>query len=389
MRLRPVLLLLLATLSAIPLSGCSRKAEKLVGAGRVIRGPGGLGTTVRFIDTPDRDTYVDPGGLGSSDVLFVGWQDAVESRTFLGVSAWNFPDSLVNFQVDSVYLLLGHDLSFGSGSPNVSVYQTSSFDSAAGWPGPSAATLLGSKVDLMSTGEFSIPLNASALGLISGWAHDSTTTGFVLEVPTGLGFVAYRSGTVRFQVVYSYTGGQGTSFTSVTRDYFLRSPSTSTAASGTIIMGGFAKSGLAVRFPVDSIPAGASLDEASVVLNLLSGSATPSPADSSTTVEVRRIRAVWDESVSLKANLAVQDSLTVTGLVRSYQAGSRRLVVQIPGSILREWSATPSSNEGLYISLRDALHRDREYQEYRIGSRESSQPPELHVTYTPLPPGRF
>ncbi len=383
---------MLAALSASPLVGCSRKAEELVGADRLARGPGGLGTTVRSVRDADRDTYVDPGGLDSSSTLFVGWQDNVEARSFFEVTTWQFPDTLQGFQVLSASLLLGHDLSFGSGTPNVGLRQAT-WTPGLGWPGPPPGTLLGSRIDQLNAAEFSIPLNAAALNLISGWTQ-SPETGFELQVSTGLGFAAYRTSTARFEIVYSFVNGgvpdTVTAYSAVAQGYFLRSPSAAAPGSGTIVMGGFARSALALRFQSDSIPAAVSIDESSIVLNLLSDSALPSSADSATYVEVRRIVAPWDESVTTKAELTVQDTLLARVPVRSsYHSGSRTIVIQIPGTVLRGWSGAPSTNEGIYVSLRDFVNHDREFQQYRIGSRESSVPSTLHLTFTEIPPGRF
>jgi len=391
-RLKPVLILVLAALGASPLVGCSRKAEQIVGASRLGRGAQGLGTTVRSVHDADLDTYVDPGGSDSATVLFVGWQDNVEARSFFDVTTWQFPDTLAGFQVISASLLLGHDLSFGSRTPNVSLHETA-WTTGAGWPGPPAGTLLGSRIDSLDVAEFSIPLNAGAINLISGWAH-SPITGFSLQVTTGLGFAAYRTSTARFQIVYSFLNGTtpdtATAYSAVAQGYFLRSPTTPTAGSGTMVMGGFARSGLALRFPVDSIPAAVSIDEASIVLNLLSDSALPGLADSASYIELRRIVAPWVESVTTKAQLTVQDTLLTSARLRSsYRAGSSTIVIQIPATLLRGWSGNPSTNEGIYVSLRDLVNHDREFQQYRIGSRESAVPPTLHVSFTEVPPGRF
>jgi len=155
-------------------------------------------------------------------------------------------------------------------------------------------------------------------------------------------------------------------------------------------MGGFARSGLALRFPIDSIPPAASIEEASIVLNLLSDSAIPGSPDSASYVEVRRIVAPWVESVTTKAEITVQDTLLARLSLRgAYQSGSSTLVIHIPATVLRGWSAVPSTNEGVYLSLGDLVNHDREFQQFRIGSRESAAPSTLHMTFTEVPPGRF
>ena len=73
-------------------------------------------------------------------------------------------------------------------------------------------------------------------------------------------------------------------------------------------------------------------------------------------------------------------------LIALYSVSTNSVAIRLPGSLMRAWVATPSTNGGLLVRLDD--HRNLTKQ-FLIGSRESSRPAELHVSYTELPPGRF
>jgi hypothetical protein len=174
----------------------------------------------------------------------------------------------------------------------------------------------------------------------------------------------------------------------VTQDFYLHSP-LSPVPSGSeplLRLGGIYKTALALHFPVDSVPAGVSIDEASLVLKVMAGGGPVGP-DSLDFVEVRRIRAPWPETVTEKASLQVDDATTARRLLSaSYSPADSLIRIPIPSALIREWAATSTSNEGFYVSLVNPVNRRRIFS---IGSRESSRPPELHLSYTELPPGRF
>src|SRR2546430_17275414 len=83
-RLNPILGLVMTILVVAALGGCSRKAENLVGAGRVIRGPGGLGKTTQEAPIPDRATHVVPGTADFGDRLHIGIHPPFSWRTIMG-----------------------------------------------------------------------------------------------------------------------------------------------------------------------------------------------------------------------------------------------------------------------------------------------------------------
>ena len=71
MRPTPLLLAALILPVTLFLSGCSNRVERIVGNERLIRGPGGLGTTLDQGPAVDRDTYVTPGTANFGTSLLV------------------------------------------------------------------------------------------------------------------------------------------------------------------------------------------------------------------------------------------------------------------------------------------------------------------------------
>ena len=396
MRLNPILGLMLVCLVAAPLVGCSRKAEHLVGAGRVIRGPGGLGTTKQVAPIPDRDTYVEPGTADFGDLLIVGNDTLFSSRIFLAAASWSVPsDTLPGFSLGQVWLEVPPDTTFFEGG-TVNLFLTgSSWDTTTvAWPGPSVSTLLGSAADnRLTPGPFVLPMNPAAYDSMKRWAQAPTTVpGFALDRP-GQGLLAYKTGS-RFRVEYTHTVSglpkTDTLSTPVTQDFYLHSP-IAPAPAGTeaaMILGGIYKAGLALHFPLDSVPAKVSIDQALLVLKHIVGPPfSLTSSDTLAVVQVRRIESPWIESVTEKAPLGVDNATTASRLLRfSYTAADSTIRIPIPGPLIREWAATSSSNQGFFVSL---VNRTDPRRKFLIGSRESAHPPELHVTYTDLPPGRF
>jgi hypothetical protein len=394
-RLKQLLPLVLAALSVSPLVGCSRRAERLVGADRLARGPGGLGTTVRVAPIADRDTYVEPGTADFTDVLIVGTDTAFTARTFLAVAAWHIPsDTLPGFSLGVVSLELPRDTTLiDVGTVNAFTAASTWDTTTVAWPGPGLGLSIGSAQDLRSDpGAFSIPLTPAVFDSMKRWALAPTTApGFVLDRP-GQGLLSYKPGSALFRVRYAHTvsGNPVTDSldSHVTQDFYLHSP-ISPVPTGTqqaLVLGGIYKAALALHFPVDSVPAGVSIDEASLVLKVLVGGGPVGP-DTLDHVEIRRIRAPWSESVTEKAPLLVDNATTASRLLRaSYSSADSLITIPIPGGLIREWAATSSSNEGFYVSLVNPVNRRRIFP---IGSRESALPPKIHISYTQLPPGRF
>jgi hypothetical protein len=397
-RFRPVVAFLLAALAAASLVGCSRKAETLVGAGRVIRGPGGLGTTVRLVRNPDRDTYVEPGTVDFDSLLLVGQSGTFQARTYLAVLSWSLPDTtLPGFQPQTISLELPRNLTLGFDPTqiNLSLTATAWDTTTVAWPGPAAGALLGSATDDRTTAVFSLPLNPGSFAQVVQWAQaPALVPGFVLDSPSGINLAAYVEGGVKFRIRYTHTvsgvpGVLDSIDTRVTQDFYLHSPltPTPTGADTALVLGGLYKTALAVHFPVDSLPAAVSVDEATLVLKLLPGSAIPDTADVFGIVQVRPIANSWTDAVTEQASLTVSAAAYTSGnLVLLYSSANRQFAIRLPGSLMRAWASSPSTNQGLLISL---VNRANLTKSLEVGSLESSRPAELHVTYTELPPGRF
>jgi hypothetical protein len=377
--------------------GCSRKAEQLVGAGRLIRGPAGLGTTVRVATNPDRDTYVEAGTADLDSLLLLGTTGTFEARTFFKVAGWTLPDTtLPGFTPQTVLLELPRNLTLGFDSTTVNLSLASApWDTTnVVWPGPSAGAHLGTGGDNRLTAVFSLPLDPGSFTEVVQWAHNPTSIpGFTLQAPPGQALAAYVAGALRFRISYTHTVSGApvadTVNTRVTEDLYLHSP-LSPAPSGAdtaLVLGGLFKTELAVHFPVDSIPAGASVDEATLVLNLLPSSSAPDLADAIAQVEVRAIRSGWSEGVTEQSGLPADSTqLTSGALTALYSTSTRSIAIRLPGALMREWVATPSTNGGVLVRL---INRRNLTKVFLIGSRESSRPPEVHISYTQLPPGRF
>src|SRR5512144_1390914 len=164
MRLKPLIAVLVVCLTGTFLVGCSRKAERLVGADRLIRGPGGLGATTRVIETPDRDTYVENGTAVFDSMLLVGQSGGFEARTFLLIGTVNLPDTtLPGFVPQILSLEFQRNLTLGFDPTTVNAFQTTVWDTTAvSWPGPAPGALLGSAFDNRILTGFSLPLNSTS-----------------------------------------------------------------------------------------------------------------------------------------------------------------------------------------------------------------------------------
>ncbi len=397
MRLNLAFLVALAVLSALPLAGCSRKAERLVGAGRLGRGPGGLGTTVRLMPNPDRDTYVEPGTADFDSILLVGTSGLFVARTFLSVAAWTLPDTtLPGFTVQTISLELPRNLTLGFDSTRVELSLASSvWDTTnVAWPGPAAGSLLGSAEDQRAATVFSLPLSSGLFPEVVQWARNPTSIpGFTLQTPVAQPLAAYVAGGAKFRIQYTHlVAGSpvlGIVDTRVSQDFYLHAPiaPAPSGADTALAWGGLFKTGLALHFPVDSLPAGVSVDEANLVLKLLPGSAVPDTADVNARVEVRAGTPGWSETITEQSSLAPGSTVLTSGsLILLYNSTSRSVTLKLPGALMRQWASMPAANGGILVTL---VNRRNLTKTFQVGSRESASPAELHLSYTQLPPGRF
>ncbi len=369
-----------------------------MGAGRLIRGPGGLGATVRVAPHPDRDTYVEAGTADFDSVLLVGTSGTFEGRTFLKVAAWTLPDTtLLDFAPLNISLEVPRNLTLGFTPTTLNLALASAvWDTTnVSWPGPAPGTPLGSALDdrVSTATTFSIPLGPSSFTDVVTWAKNPTgIPGFTLQ-GSGHPLAAYVAGALKFRIRYSHTVSSAAKVdsvdTPVTQDFYLHSP-LSPAPSGadtSLVLGGLFKTEEAIHFPVDSIPSDVSVDEATLVLNLLPTSSAPDTADALARIEVRAIRSGWSEGVTEQSGLAADSTALTSGsLIALYTSSTRSIAIRLPAALMRAWVASPSTNGGVLVRLTNRRNLTKEFD---IGSKESSRPSEVHISYTQLPPGRF
>jgi hypothetical protein len=376
-------------------TGCSRRLERLVGNERLIRGASGLGATNRSTLLPDRDTFVEPSTRNLGAALLIGQKVSYQAVAYLKVASWRLPDTNdVSLAVQQVKLVMPRDTLLVAFGIKLEVAETSSdWDSTAvTFPGPGPAEILGSAVEDLFGASFEIPLAAGTFTKVKDWAHaPASVPGFVVRSIQGQGVAAYRAGALKFRIVYSHlvSGATVTDSldTQVTSDLYLHTPLASppTGSETTLRLGGLNELSAPIHFNVPPFPAGASINEAALVLHVLATSptfVTPQTVD----VEVRRIGAAWSEGVTSYDSLAASSSVLVAKFAFAVTGAADSLVaVALPQSIVREWSDNSASNDGIVITL----IRGNRAPEIEVGSRESGSPAELRLAWTTPPPGRF
>jgi hypothetical protein len=154
------------------LAGCSEKAARLTGNERLVRGSGGLGTTLGADTLVDRDTAVPPTGTAlRGATLLVGQRGgSYEARSFLRTQTWTLPDTNdVALGIDSVLFRIEFDANVDDYLPPPgSLFGLSTVGAAwdttdVEFPGPAFGTFLASGPD--AVGPFTIDLGASAFPL--------------------------------------------------------------------------------------------------------------------------------------------------------------------------------------------------------------------------------
>lgn len=389
---------------AILFSGCSDEVERIVGNERLIRGPGGLGSTSFFSSNPDRDTYVTPETMNAGSTLLIGHSSSFEARSFMIFKSFTLPDTnLLDFAPSAVMLELSQaqlrltpgilDIDFGI------VAATLPDSGSIAWPGPALGTPLAS-TSFNFTGPIVFDLGPGSFGLYKQWALDpNSMPGFILRAPLVQGIAGFQSRKARFIIPYTWNK-QGTTtadtvYTTVTRDFYLHPPLTP-APTGTdtaLALGGGFESKLAVRTSVPPIGAGYSVSDLRLVLSVtdplpgVDGSTLKNVNDNSRvdiTLSVRRIGSAWPEGATDDSTLAAL--LLPVAVMRSVAAGAGDSIsIPLPTSLARLWAESPASNEGVLISVESANVNPG----VMIGSRESTRPPILRVGTTSPPPGRF
>lgn len=402
--------------ASIFLCGCSNKVDRLVGNERVIRGPGGLGTTVGGINFVNRDTYVTAGTVNFGPALLLGQVGLFEARPLFGVSSWSLPNAtLQGFTAIAVELVIPQRQILGiRDSISADLWLTSVAWDSSGWSGPPLASKLGSTT-YKFIGDFRVNLGPGGYDSIKAWAAvPSRAPGFEL-VPTSSGTVgSFQTAGAVFRVTYQRDGTSPTDST-IETEYtdtqiplkgYIHSPQgAQTGAETAMAFGGAYEAALAVRGPVPPTPDGNSVNELRIVLPVtgtspaLNGAAMPDEAF--LTVDVFRIRSPWLEGVTDATSLTF-DATPVArlSLPAFHVLQDTSLAIPLPRALTREWGADSTSNEGVLIKIRDVTVRPApssplfaqtpaESPSFLIGSRESSRPPYIRVSTTTPPPGRF
>jgi len=403
---RPTPLLLAALILPVTLflSGCSNRVERIVGNERLIRGPGGLGTTLVQGPAVDRDTYVTPGTANFGTSLLVGRTSTYEAHAFFKFASFSLPDTTrAGFTPGEVLFELAQDtlrrsplkLDLDLGVTNAAIP-----DSAVlGWPGPTVGTSLGS-ITFDFGGPILISLGPGSFSEYKQWAlNPGSVPGFILRATLVQGVAGFRAGAARFRVPYSWDNGGTTVFdttnTTVTFDAYVHPPisPTPTGSDTALVLGGGFEAGLAIHAPVGAVAPGASVNQLRLVLAVIDslqgvdGSTLKNTSGNdrvSVTLEVYRITGAWPEgAVDLSS---IPHDAAATTLVLSVASGpGDSLSIPLPTTLARGWAENPASNEGVLVLVRTANVNPGVV----VGSRESSRPPVLRVSTTSPPPGRF
>ena len=415
--MRPTRLLVaaLALPASIFLCGCSSRVERIVGNERLVRGPGGLGSTVSVVSSLNRDTYVTSNAVNFGPALLVGQSGSFDALSLFKVSAWRLPvETLTGFTPIAVHFVLPQRQILGGATGTLSAglsLTAVAWDSSVAWPGPALGAGLGStSYDFI--GALRVNLGPSGYSQVQQWAADpSLAPGFAL-VRTSTGNVgSFQAGSAVFRIFYQYTGPDSTETdsidTHVSLNAYVHSPLSppQTGTETALVFGGEFESALALRAPVPPISDGSSVNELRFLLPVTGTAPAPDgaamPDTAILSVDIFRIRAPWVEGVTDRAALTI-DASPVSRLIlpQFLTAQDTALSIPLPRVLTREWGADSTSNEGVLIRIRDITVRPgsdlyrlvqtpAESPSFLIGSRESSRPPVLRVSTTTPPPGRF
>ncbi len=347
---------------------------------------------------------METGTRMSGPAVLVANTGTFEAVTLLKVRSWSLPDTNdPTLSIRSIVLFapwiardsLNTPMTVELDEP-ASVWDTT----AVSWgTRPAVGPVLG-----QVTQEFkSVPLEMtltlpSPLDSLKKWARDpSSMPGFLLRAPnvTPGSIASYKADSVYFRVAYNRVVS-GTDTTTETRDsyatthLYVHSPATSLATGSELLLRLGSPEGFAapLHFAVPALPAGAAVNEVTLYLRVDSATDSIPYLERSRTVdlEVRLAGADWLESVTSQQGLAVVEAPIGTRRQFAYRGVSDSLItIRLPLSTLRAWASAPSANYGLVLT---ALGGDLVPPIF-LDSRESSRPPELHVSYTTPPKERF
>jgi len=397
--LAPLLaLLLVASLAAT--SGCSTREDKILANKRLLRGPGGLGTTTRLSLTPDRDTYVGTGRAFFSPTLLVGVEGSLEAQTYFSTSAWTLPpatlpqDSIVSItvvvpidtlsDVPTMSSVLGLSINIGA------------FDSSQVWgtgpPNGPAPGLTVAQWDVQTSLPFKFALPVSYYtDYVKGWAAaPATFPGFAIISASANALLKLDAGGAYVEIVYlnrpTANSLSSTARTNLTRHFSIRSPLSPapTGSETALILGGNFNTGLLVRFPPFSVPEGSTVNEATLRLRLDPAN-QPFATGDTVRITVQRVDSTWTEAEVSRDQLKLDT--TTLGVRSAIRISDQDSVVAIalPPSIVRYWSAPGAVNEGVLILIAQPYYTPP----ILVRSRESTLPIELRISYTGPPPAKF
>jgi hypothetical protein len=398
MRPAPPLLAFVLAAAVLAGSGCSNQQDRVFSNRRLLRGDGGLGTTTTLTLTPDRDTYAGTEVSIKNAPLLVGTDGPLQAYSFFTSSIWLLPpatlpqDSIVGIEV-----VVGVDSlsdrpilsSLVAMSENGGTYDSSKVwgDPAGGQPGLSIA-----QADVNDPGPLKFVLPPSKYPDIQRWAaRPDSFQGLAFVGISGNALLLLDANAAFMRVIYLNRttvahDHPDTTNTPLRRHYAIRSPISpaATGADSALVLGGNYDAALLVRFPPLSVPEGATVNEATIRLRLDPATQSFATGDAVEIVALG-IKSDWAESITDRDALTLD--LTTLG-IRSkvtVSPGDSVVTVALPPRIIREWSASTATNNGVLIQLRNPYYTPP----ILVRSRESSLPIELRVSYTGPPPPRF
>jgi hypothetical protein len=401
--------------ASILLCGCSNRVDRIVGNERLIRGPGGLGTTVSVVSLTDRDSHLPRNTANFGPALLLGQSGSFDALALFKVSTWRLPAlTLTGFTPIAVHFVLPQRQILGGGTGSISAdlsLTSVAWDSSVAWPGPVLGASLGS-TNFDFIGALRVNLGPSGFSEVQSWAADpALAPGFALVRSSSGSVGSFDPSGAVFRIFYQYTGTDSTETDSIDTHMSLSAyihgpmnpPPTGTETA--MIFGGEFECGLALRAPVPTITDGSSVNELRFLLPVtgtapaINGVAMPDTAILS--VDIYRIRAPWTEGVTDQAALTI-DASPVSHLIlpQFLTAQDTALSIPLPRVLTREWGADSTTNQGVLIRIRDVTVRPSidvfriaqtpgESPSFLIGSRESTRPPVLRFSTTTPPPGRF
>jgi len=378
-----------------------------VGNERLIRGPGGLGTTNLQNATPDRDTYVTPGTANFGPYLLVGRSTTFEARSFFKFLKFNLPDTLLSgFNPDSIIFILPQSSVLRSPPSDINLQfggvSEALVDSGTiGWPGPPITLPLAS-TDFNFLGPLRLNLGP-AFNQFKGWALDPLDApAFALEATAIDGIGAFQANAAVFRVYYTWNklgvAVHDSTTSPVSLDLYLHPPisPTPTGSEAGLRLGGGFEPSVAIRAPVPPVGPGASVNELRFVLTVtdsipsvdgrtvLHNATIGDSTRVAFSFDVYQITGDWPEAATDVSQIPHGTTPIASFLSITAEVGDT-LSIPLPVSLARVWFQTPAANDGILITVRNANVNPG----LVLGSRESAKPPVLRLSTTTPPPGRL